>query len=621
MAPGTTARPPSKTSAAALRTARAAWRVQYRDSARSLVLAEKALTRAHAAGDVTAEAWARLARGFHRMRHAAPADATAELTAAQRCFDAVDDRAGHILAAVGISRCEWMQAHYRESLQRLLPLRDEGMRVLRHEARGMLLNGIAGCYSAQGDSVQAFAYMYEALRETQPAHGHGFDVVLYCNLAHELYQLGDYDEALAYLHDGIERCRDLANPRLKNVLHVNRIVCLTDLGRPHEALPDIERVLATTADTNGGVGEGATFEPMAIAALRAGKVSLGADLVERARPRLASTTVPDEQIEGAVAEAELLSARGDPEAAIARLQRSQPLPAEGLSLRVQCLFVQLLADLHERLGRKAEALFYLRQWQQLHVERMQRASQSRRQAASLKTELMRLQRERDLIDERRRASERAQAQLAAVNQQLSLKMAEVDSLRAVLQQQAVRDFLTGLFNRRHLNDVLPSMRALAQRDGQPLAVAIIDLDHFKEINDRYGHLVGDRLLAEFGRLLASRLRRSDVACRYGGEEFCLLLPRTDARAAVRKLAALLRLWRGETYEIDGLQLAGNSFSAGVADSLQVPESTEALLQAADECVLQAKRGGRGRVVVYGATQQGGQVMASVVSGRLTSPAT
>jgi diguanylate cyclase (GGDEF)-like protein len=608
-------------SAATLRLARTAWRLQYRDSARSLALAEKALARATAIGDTAAEAWARLARGFHRMRYVAPAEAAGELEHAQRCFEAIGERGGGILAAVGIARCDWMQSRYRASLERLLPLRDEGMRVLRHEARGMLLNGIAGCYSAQGDSAQAFAYMYEALRETRPVRGHGFDVVLYSNLAHELYQLGEYDEALAYLQEGIDRCRGLANPRIDSVLHINRVVCLTDLGRPREALPDIEHLLSMAPDRDGRGVEGASFETMAIAALRAGEIALGASLVEQARSCIAASTVPDERVEGAVAEAELLAARGDARAAAARLRAELPLPEEGLNLRVHCLYRLSLADVLEGLGEHAAALRELRAWQQLQVERMRRAEQSRRQAAQLKTELLRLQRERDLIDQRRRASERAQGQLASINRQLSQKIEEVEALRAALQQQATRDFLTGLFNRRHLSDVLPSMRALAGREDQPLAVAVIDLDHFKTVNDRHGHLAGDRLLAEFGRLLTKRLRRSDVACRYGGEEFCLLMPRTDARSAARKLTALLRQWRAETFAFDNIVLSGNSFSAGVADSMLVPKSTEELLRAADRCVLEAKRLGRGRVVDFGAeTRPTGSAAEPLIRPRPTSPA-
>ncbi len=133
----------------------------------------------------------------------------------------------------------------------------------------MLLNGIAGSYSALGDSAEAFAYMYQALRESSPARDHGFDAVLYRNLAHELYQLGDYDEALRYIAQGIERCAFLDNARLLAVLLVNRVICLTDLGRPREALPDIEQLLAAPADASGRGAHGAAFETMAIAALRA----------------------------------------------------------------------------------------------------------------------------------------------------------------------------------------------------------------------------------------------------------------------------------------------------------------------------------------------------------------
>jgi diguanylate cyclase (GGDEF)-like protein len=174
----------------------------------------------------------------------------------------------------------------------------------------------------------------------------------------------------------------------------------------------------------------------------------------------------------------------------------------------------------------------------------------------------------------------------------------VESLQAALRDQAVRDFLTGLFNRRHLNDVLPPMIALAERHEEPLALAVIDLDHFKEVNDRYGHAAGDRVLAAFGELLRTRLRRSDIACRYGGEEFCVLMPRTSVEAAQGKLDQLLRIWRATRFDLPGGTLLGASFSVGIADSAVVPGSAEALLNAADDCVLQATRLGRGRVVVY-----------------------
>ena len=195
------------------------------------------------------------------------------------------------------------------------------------------------------------------------------------------------------------------------------------------------------------------------------------------------------------------------------------------------------------------------------------------------------------------ASERAKAELEEINGKLSQKVREVESLQAALQDQAVRDFLTGLYNRRYLNDVLPPMLALAQRHDEPLALAVIDLDHFKEVNDDYGHAAGDRVLATFGKLLRARMRRSDIACRYGGEEFCVLMPRTTAAAAQAKLEQILRAWRAMRFDLGGKVLTGASFSVGIAESTTTPGNAETLLNAADHCALLAKRKGRGRVMV------------------------
>jgi diguanylate cyclase (GGDEF)-like protein len=441
--------------------------------------------------------------------------------------------------------------------------------------------------------------MYQALRDSAPVRGHGFDAVLYCNLAHELLQLGDYHEALRHVDEGIARCAGLNNARLLSVLLVNRVICLTDLDRPVETIPDIRRLLTLPTDASGRGTMSTHFETMAIAALRAGDVALGSELVGRAQGAHRAA-IPDDQLELVVAMAELASLRGEFRQAAAQLEQAQPLAergAVGLSLRVRCLFFQTLADVRERMADPAGSLTCLRTWQRLHVERAHLASRARYQAAALHTELLRLQQELDQIDARRRSTERARRELEAINQQLSQKVDEVQSLQTALRQQAVRDFLTGLFNRRHLNDILPSMMALARRDQQPLAVALIDLDHFKAVNDRHGHGVGDRLLAAFGDMLAQQCRKSDVACRYGGEEFCLLMPRTDAGAARRKLGALLKLWRAAEFNVDAAPLTGHTFSAGIADTSSDPVSAEALLKRADDLLLEAKRLGRNRIVV------------------------
>ncbi len=588
---------------AALRMAKKAWARQHVDSPASIALAKTALAVALDRGDTAAEGWARLVQGFHGLYFATPAEAKPELMRARDCFDASGDRAGTILAEAGLARGLWRSGRSREALEKVLALRDEGLQILRRDQRGILLNTIAGCYSAQGQSEQAFAYMYQALRGAGPRQGHGFDAVLHCNLAHELLQIGDCPEALRHIDQGIERCSGLVNSRLLAVLLINRIICLIELGRPAEALPDIARVLELPTDASGRGTMSSHFETFAIAAFRAGNTELGHELAARAAaaPR---TPLADEQVERIVAAALDAQHRGLMQQASDMLDTALPLvgaaegsaAAEGLSLRTRCLFFLAQADLRERCGEEALALESLRAWQRAHEERSRFASRARYQAAALHTELLRMQHRLEDSVARRRSTERARAALEAINQQLSLKIDEVQSLQEALRQQATRDFLTGLFNRRHLNDAMPPMLALAARDRQPLAVAIIDLDHFKAVNDEHGHATGDALLTAFGELLVRQGRKSDVACRYGGEEFCLLMPRTDARAARRKLVELLRIWRATVFRFDGATLLGQTFSAGICDSLEAPRTMAALLKAADDALLAAKQHGRARVL-------------------------
>jgi diguanylate cyclase (GGDEF)-like protein len=595
--------PASSTKAA--RLARKAWQLLHLDSARAITLAREALDIATCGVELVGQAWARLAIGYHLLYFGTPQEAAHELQQAHDLCTHLKDDAGRILAAAGLARCLWREGRFAESLNLVLPLRDEGLAVLQHEQRGVLLNTIAGCYSAQGRSEQAFAYMYQALRDSGPAHGRGYDAVLHCNLAHELLQIGDYHEALRQLDQGISRCQGIHNPRLLAVLLINRVICLTELDRAHEAMLDVIRVRSLPADASGRGALAAHFETLAIAALRAGEPALGDELVQRAidAPR---ESIPDELVELAIAQALLAGQRQQWADALARLDAVMHLvgaeeadAAEGLSLRVRCQYFALRSELQEQLGDAKAALATMRIWQQLHMARSQMASRARYQAAALQTELLRLQHKLDEQEAQRRATERARAELEAVNKQLSRKIHEVQSLQEALRQQATHDALTGLFNRRHFNDALPAVFAQATRHLEPLAVAVIDLDHFKQVNDRHGHLAGDGLLAAFGRLMAEHCRQSDIACRYGGEEFCLLMPHTDAATAQRKVHALLQLWREQSFTIDGHTITGLSFSAGVADSRRAPIAAQLLLRAADEQLLLAKKLGRGRVMVDG----------------------
>lgn len=162
---------------------------------------------------------------------------------------------------------------------------------------------------------------------------------------------------------------------------------------------------------------------------------------------------------------------------------------------------------------------------------------------------------------------------------------------------ASHDRLTGLFNRGYFDRVLEKALEAAGRTSQPLSVAILDLDRFKQINDDYGHLTGDQALSQVAQFIFKALRRTDVVARYGGEEFVVLLPGTPRDAAVLRIEALRQELAATPIELSGVVLAIN-FSAGVAGIPADPglDTGKGLITRADQRLLAAKRSGRGRCV-------------------------
>ncbi len=167
----------------------------------------------------------------------------------------------------------------------------------------------------------------------------------------------------------------------------------------------------------------------------------------------------------------------------------------------------------------------------------------------------------------------------------------------VLRSQAIRDPLTGLFNRRFMFETLERELYRMQRKGSPLCVIMLDLDHFKRFNDTFGHSAGDTLLSALGRLLLNHVRKEDVTCRYGGEEFTLILPEAPLEIACDRAEELRQLVHGLHLEHRGQSLGGITISLGVAVYPKHAETPEALLGAADKALYQAKHAGRDQVVV------------------------
>ena len=182
-------------------------------------------------------------------------------------------------------------------------------------------------------------------------------------------------------------------------------------------------------------------------------------------------------------------------------------------------------------------------------------------------------------------------------EQTALALANLE-LRAALLEQSIRDPLTGLFNRRQLQESLQEALVNSSKVGTPVALLMIDIDHFKAYNDTHGHAAGDRVLQSVADALQAHARPGDVVCRYGGEELAVLLPDTAVADALDLSRAMLDAIRRSEVSHDGRLLPPVTLSLGLAVFPDDGSSAEALLKAADLALYEAKASGRDRIIQY-----------------------
>jgi diguanylate cyclase (GGDEF)-like protein/PAS domain S-box-containing protein len=168
---------------------------------------------------------------------------------------------------------------------------------------------------------------------------------------------------------------------------------------------------------------------------------------------------------------------------------------------------------------------------------------------------------------------------------------------ALLHEQSIRDHVTGLFNRRYMEETLERELHRASRKKLPLGVIMLDVDDFKRFNDTYGHAVGDAILRELGKFLIGHVREEDIACRYGGDEFTIVMPDASRLVTLERAELICEYAKQLNLQSDGQTLDPVSLSLGVAVFPEHGPSTIAILKAADEALYRAKREGGGQVVV------------------------
>lgn len=191
---------------------------------------------------------------------------------------------------------------------------------------------------------------------------------------------------------------------------------------------------------------------------------------------------------------------------------------------------------------------------------------------------------------------RAMLRIKFLQDELDLKNRELELANRRLKKLSITDGLTELYNHRHIHQLLHDEFERSARTGDPVAVAMLDLDRFKQVNDTYGHPTGDVILYETARIIKQTAREIDMPGRYGGEEFIAILPGTEEEAAAHFAERVRQAVEKHLFR-DGASEVRMTVSCGVA-SFPAPgaDSPEALLKAADEALYQAKHGGRNQVV-------------------------
>ena len=572
-----------------------AWQQAYLDPRQSLALGHRIVELSQADAAEPALAWGWLHVALAEVRVGDEATARDALARSRALMAAVGDARGTALCdeveAILLRRAGDYAASRR--MQAEIDARP-GIEWTDHD-RFVTHNSRAITYNLLGQAEDALRHFYSALDAARRTGWSGAVITALGNLGSHHQDLFNLEDAHALSEQALQAGRAVGARQTVGTVAANLIVIYHATGQPERCREMADFLRANPQELLPGALERLAL-PLALADLSAGDIDAAQACLERG----AVTVIGDG--DGLVLwswlKARCWLARGDAAAARALAERTlESRRVSGVHDQPYDLMelLRAAADACERLGDLGAALDFTRRAHAIYEQLVGRSARARFIALQVSHDVAATQRERDLALESHRLVDDDRRRLAELNQALEAKIAETERLHQQLREQALRDPLTGLNNRRHLFEVAPGLLELARRQRSQLCVVLLDMDHFKAVNDTYGHQAGDAVLKRFAQLLLQTLRRSDVVCRHGGEEFVIVMPEIGIDGAHSTLARLLDAYRSLSHPVGHQLLPPCSFSAGLAQFPEHGGSLDQLLTRADRALYAAKNAGRARI--------------------------
>ena len=554
-------------------------------------------------GDIalTADGWPFLLRALSqcRMMDRKPEAASmrADFQTARDAFAAAGDTRGRRLAKLENAAIAMRLADWPRALTEFEALIGEFDLNQLDADNFYLFFGLATSYVYMGRLEESLRFGYAGLHLARQLELQPEIAAITMPLGVALLAAKDPEESDTLNEVAISVADKLGSAGLAKVLRNNRAVALRRIGRLEEALEVVRAVLDSPAPMVGGQH----FVHFNAAELHLKREEIDAaehHLFEakrllEARGAVGLDLIKLHYIAGAIARN-----RGQLAIAISEFGRVDRMLPDVSALRFndRAEFYDEFADVLSRADRPGEAFEMQRKSSRQYQVSLSVVNRVRRFSMQVRQEIHRVN------AELARASDE-QRKLQQANRRLRSDIESAIREAELLRDKASHDELTGVFNRAYLDATLPGLLTLSLQSATPLALVMIDLDRFKEVNDLYGHAAGDAVLRRFGQHARAALRGSDLVSRYGGEEFCVALIGCGADAARQRIARLLQALSAESYSPEYPALQGVTFSAGIAvypeDGILAPD----LMRAADSRLLRAKRLGRRQVVCGGSMPQ------------------